>query len=103
MVNIAAESEATDVVVCYTLSTYRLTLEISPAVKPVPTALTCSLFVAVSKDGVKLVIVATGALNSKVQVPTQVASEDAARMTATVLPLFISVTRKPVGLILQVS
>jgi hypothetical protein len=48
-------------------------------------------------------MVATGATKSKVQVPMHFDSEAAARMTATELPLFVSVAAKPVGLTRQVN
>jgi hypothetical protein len=58
-----------------------------------------------SKPGVRVVTVATGTLNSNLQVwsPTQVASKDAAKVTTTSIPVATLSAVYPVALILQVN
>jgi len=61
IVNLASVSLATEVVVCLTPSIYRLTLEVSPAVKPEPARVTMAVFEAASNPGVNDVTVVVGA------------------------------------------
>ena len=102
--NTALVSDSTETVVYFNPSTYRLTLEMSPVLNPVPTAVTRKVFDAGSNAGVKAVKEATGATKLKVQsFAGQVALDEAANVTERGLFCAISLEVKPVDLILQVS
>jgi hypothetical protein len=60
-------SLGTERVVCLAPSIYSATLVMSPAVKPLPARVTCAVFVAESKPGVRVATVAFGSskLNSQ--------------------------------------
>ncbi len=81
------------------------TLVVSATVNPLPASVSFRVFVAASKPGVRVVTVATGTLNSNLQVwsPTQVASKDAAKVTTTSIPVVTLSAVYPVALILQVN
>lgn len=57
-VKIAWSAPPTEVVTCLTPSIHSSTLEVSPAVNPLPAKVACNVFVAESKLGVREVTVA---------------------------------------------